>query len=90
MRPFSAALLRFASATGMPPLDYIHALRLEEAKQTLETEDLPIEVVALQIGHQDNGFFGRLFRRKLGMTAAQYRRKWRNLRTLLRRQEWGR
>ena len=31
----------------MPPLDYIHALRLEEAKQILETEDLPIEAVAL-------------------------------------------
>ena len=90
LRPFSAALLRFASATGMPPLDYIHALRLEEAKQILETEDLPIEAVALEIGYQDNGFFGQLFRRKVGMTAAQYRRKWRNLRTLLRRQEWGR
>lgn len=50
MRPFSAALLRFARATGMPPLDYIHALRLEEAKQILETEDLPIEAVALEIG----------------------------------------
>ena len=80
---------RFARATGMSPLDYIHALRLEEAKQILETEDLPIEAVALEIGYQDNGFFGRLFRRKVGMTPAQYRRKWRNLRTLLRRQEWG-
>ena len=81
---------RFARATGMSPLDYIHALRLEEAKQILETEDLPIEAVAPEIGYQDNGFFGQLFRRKVGMTAAQYRRKWRNLRTLLRRQEWGR
>jgi transcriptional regulator GlxA family with amidase domain len=81
---------RFARATGMSPLDYIHALRLEEAKQILETEDLPIEAVALQIGYQDNGFFGGLFRRKVGMTPAQYRRKWRNLRTLLRRQEMGR
>ena len=57
---------RFTKATGMSPLDYVHALRLEEAKQILETEDLPVEAVALEVGYQDNGFFGRLFRRKVG------------------------
>jgi transcriptional regulator GlxA family with amidase domain len=75
---------RFTKATGMPPLDYIHALRLEEAKQVLETEDLPIEAVALEVGYQDNGFFGRLFRRRVGMTPAQYRKKWRDLRVLVK------
>ena len=50
----------------MSPLHYVHALRLEEAKQILETEDLPIEAVALEVGYQDNGFFGRLFRRRVG------------------------
>ena len=78
---------RFSKATGMSPLDYIHALRLEEAKQILETEDLPVEAVALEVGYQDNGFFGRLFRRRVGMTPAQYRRRWGNLHTLLRRSE---
>ena len=57
---------RFVKATGMSPLHYVHALRLEEAKQILETEDLPIEAVALEVGYQDNGFFGRLFRRRVG------------------------
>jgi transcriptional regulator GlxA family with amidase domain len=80
---------RFAKATGMSPLDYIHALRLEEAKQILETEDLPVEAVALEVGYQDNGFFGRLFRRRVGMTPAQYRRRWGNLHTLLTRSEHG-
>jgi transcriptional regulator GlxA family with amidase domain len=76
---------RFTRATGMSPLDYIHALRLEEAKQMLETQDLPVEAVAEEVGYQDNGFFGRLFRRRVGMTPGQYRRKWGNLRTLLAR-----
>jgi transcriptional regulator GlxA family with amidase domain len=74
---------RFAMATGMSPLDYVHALRLEEAKQILETQDLPVEAVALEVGYQDNGFFGRLFRRRVGMTPGQYRRRFGNLRTLL-------
>jgi transcriptional regulator GlxA family with amidase domain len=74
---------RFAKATGMSPLDYIHALRLEEAKQILETQDLPIEAVALEVGYQDNGFFGRMFRQRVGMTPGQYRRRFGNLRALL-------
>jgi transcriptional regulator GlxA family with amidase domain len=76
---------RFTKATGMSALDYIHALRLEEAKQILETQDLPVEAVALEVGYQDNGFFGGLFRRRVGMTPNQYRRRWGSLRTLLQR-----
>ena len=78
---------RFLKATGMSPLDYAHALRLEEAKQILEISDLPVEAVALEVGYQDNGFFGRLFRRRVGMTPAQYRRRWGNLHTLLKRSQ---
>jgi transcriptional regulator GlxA family with amidase domain len=80
---------RFTVATGMSPLDYIHALRLEEAKQILETQDLPVEAVALEVGYQDNGFFGRLFRRRVGMTPGQYRRRFGNLRTLLKTRGGG-
>ncbi|MNM89135.1 Exoenzyme S synthesis regulatory protein ExsA [compost metagenome] len=70
---------RFAQATGMTPLDYIHTLRLEEAKQLLESGDLPVEAIALEIGYQDASFFGRLFRRKVGLTPAQYRRRFGSL-----------
>ncbi len=66
---------RFAQATGLSPLDYVHTLRLEEAKQLLESGDLPVEAVAWEVGYQDAGFFVRLFRRKVGMTPAQYRRR---------------
>lgn len=66
---------RFARATGLTPLDYVHALRLEEAKQMLETGALPVEAVAEEVGYEDPSFFGRLFRRRVGMTPAQYRRR---------------
>lgn len=66
---------RFVQATGMSPLDYVHTLRLEDAKQMLEAGELPIEAIALEVGYQDAGFFGRLFRRKVGLTPAQYRRR---------------
>jgi transcriptional regulator GlxA family with amidase domain len=74
---------RFARATGMSPLEYVHTLRLEEAKQMLETTDLAIEALAVQAGYEDASFFGRLFRRRVGMTPAQYRKRFRALRQAL-------
>lgn len=76
---------RFLVATGMTPLDYIHALRLEEAKQMLETEDTSVEAIALEVGYQDTSFFGRLFRRHVGLTPMQYRRRFAALRHMLGR-----
>ncbi|SRR5690606_21567847 len=74
---------RFARATGMAPLEYVHTVRLEEAKHSLETTDLPVEAIAQAAGYEDGSFFGRLFRRKVGLTPAQYRRRFRSLRKAL-------
>lgn len=75
---------RFTQATGMSPLEYVHTLRLEEAKQMLESGDLPVEAIALEVGYQDASFFGRLFRRKVALTPAQYRRRFQPLAQRLR------
>ena len=74
---------RFKKATGMTPIEYILNLRIEEAKQLLETTTLPIEAVAESVGYQDASFFNLKFQRKVGLTPAQYRRKFRGLRELL-------
>lgn len=74
---------RFQRATGMPPLEYVHTLRIEESKHVLETTDVPVEAVAHEVGYADASFFGRLFRRKVGMTPAQYRRRFGALRKML-------
>ena len=71
---------RFRQATGMPPLEYVHALRLEEAKQMLESGNLSIEAIASEVGYEDAGYFGRLFRRKVNLTPAQYRKRFGSLR----------
>lgn len=44
-------------------MDYVHALRLEEAKQMLETTELSVEAIANEVGFEDASFFGRLFGR---------------------------
>lgn len=74
---------RFKRATGMTPMDYVHTLRLEEAKQILETDDGPVEAVAEQVGYEDASFFRRLFGRRVGMTPARYRRRFGGMRRAL-------
>jgi len=74
---------RFRQATGMPPLEYVHTLRIEEAKQMLESGEAPVEEVAAEVGYEDPGFFSRLFRRKVGLSPSQYRRRFGALRRSL-------
>ena len=75
---------RFREATGMTPLDYVHALRLEEAKQMLETTEDSIEAIANEVGYEDTSFFGRLFRRKVGVAPGEYRLRFGSLRKAAR------
>lgn len=68
---------RFRSATGYTPIDYIQALRIEEAKQMLETTAEATDAVAHAVGYDDPAFFRRLFKRLTGVTPARYRQRFR-------------
>lgn len=74
---------RFQQATGMSPLEYVHGLRLEESKLMLERGDRSIEDVAFEVGYEDAGFFRRLFKRRVGVTPAEYRRRFGSMRRAL-------
>ncbi len=64
---------RFRSATGYAPLDYVQTLRIEEAKQMLETTDQAIDDIAELVGYMEPNSFRRLFKRTTGITPNQYR-----------------
>jgi transcriptional regulator GlxA family with amidase domain len=70
---------RFKAATGYAPIDYVQTLRIEEAKQMLETTAEPTDRIALQVGYEDPTFFRRLFKRRTGVTPARYRQKFKSL-----------
>lgn len=70
---------RFTAATGYSPVEYVQTLRIEEAKQLLETTGEPTDVVAAQVGYEDPAFFRRLFKRRTGVTPARYRQRWQDL-----------
>lgn len=65
---------RFRSATGKTPMDYVQAVRIEEARQILETTDLPVAEVGEEVGYADTASFRRLFKRRTGVSPAEHRR----------------
>jgi transcriptional regulator GlxA family with amidase domain len=68
---------RFRKATGYAPLEYVQWLRVEEAKQMLEAEDVQIDDIAFEVGYSDLASFRRLFRKLSGLTPGEYRRRFR-------------
>ncbi|RZL01591.1 MAG: helix-turn-helix domain-containing protein [Rubrivivax sp.] len=70
---------RFVAATGLTPLQYQQAVRIERGKDLLESDQLPVQEIAAQVGYQDRVAFGRLFKKVTGMTPAAYRQRQRRV-----------
>lgn len=66
---------RFKLATGMPPLEYVQRLRVEEAKRRLERTTTPVDEVSVAVGYENPAFFRRLFKRIAGLSPSAYRRR---------------
>ncbi|PWE33386.1 transcriptional regulator [Maritimibacter sp. 55A14] len=73
---------RFRAATGFAPMEYVQTMRVEEAKHLLETTEMPVDQVAIEVGYEDPNFFRRLFKRRVGVTPARYRQRCSKLRLL--------
>ncbi|MFN6055373.1 MAG: GlxA family transcriptional regulator [Paracoccaceae bacterium] len=69
---------RFRAATGNTPIDYVQHLRIEEAKQMLETTADSIDDLSNLVGYHDTAAFRRTFRKLAGTTPAEYRRRFAN------------
>ncbi|MRR58397.1 MAG: helix-turn-helix domain-containing protein [Deltaproteobacteria bacterium] len=68
---------RFKSATGDTPLVYVQRIRVEAAKQLLESGRRTCDEVAYRVGYEDSGFFRRLFVKYTGLRPSDYQTKFR-------------
>ena len=66
---------RFQSAVTMRPIEYIQAVRIEQAKRLLESGDVTIKSLAEQVGYDDISSFTRLFKRATELTPKEYQDK---------------
>ena len=65
---------RFKLATKQTPNEYIQNERIDTAKNLLLTRSSTVQEIAEQVGLVDGSYFRRLFKRKTGMTAHDFRK----------------
>ena len=66
---------RFQSCIAMRPIEYIQAVRIEQAKRLLESGKVSIKSLAYQVGYNDISSFTRLFKRATELTPKEYQDK---------------
>jgi transcriptional regulator GlxA family with amidase domain len=58
----------------MSPIEYLLALRLQEARRLLTSTELTLSAIALNTGFFDQSHFTKRFRKMTGMTPTQFRK----------------
>lgn len=66
---------RFKEATGETPIGYLQHLRIEAAKHKLESSREQTARIIWSVGYEDASSFRRLFKRIVGCTMEQYRKR---------------
>lgn len=72
-------LRRFTKATGLKPSDYQQRLRITRSRELLEFTCDTVDQVAVASGYEDAGGFRRVFKRVVGLSPVEYRRKFQRL-----------
>ncbi|MCI2068990.1 MAG: AraC family transcriptional regulator [Bacilli bacterium] len=65
----------FKEYTGLTPSEYMIEKRISLAKQLLQTTELSIEDISQEVGYDDKYYFSRLFKKEVGVSVMQYRRR---------------
>jgi two-component system, response regulator YesN len=63
----------FKKEVGTNFLDYVTDLRIQKAKELLRQSNCKIYEIAASVGYQDVHHFGRLFKKKTGVTPKEHR-----------------
>lgn len=71
--PFHFARL-FRDVIGIPPGEFLTALRFERSKQLLLTTDASVTEICFEIGYESLGTFSSRFRQLIGVSPQQFRR----------------
>lgn len=68
-------LRRFIKATGLTPGEYRQRLRVARTRELLEFTGDTVEQIAAAVGYEDAGGLRRTFKRIVGLSPAEYRRR---------------
>ena len=65
----------FKEETGSTFQEYVSAVRIEKAKQLILQGELRLSDIALMVGYEDQSYFTRVFRRVVGCSPSQFRKR---------------
>jgi two-component system response regulator YesN len=68
----------FRKYTNTTVVNFIKQIRLNRAIYLLTYTDAPVKDISEQVGYEDAGYFGRLFRKEMSCSPEAFRRKSRN------------
>ena len=73
-------LSQLKEETGEPPINYLIKLRLEKAREQLEsqTED-SVKTISNSVGYEDVYYFSKLFKKYYGMSPLNYKSNYRKI-----------
>ncbi len=71
----SAFAQYFRAVVGVPPLQHLTRWRMYRARCLLGNSDLALARIAERVGYETDGAFNRAFKRVVGVTPGEYRRR---------------
>ncbi|HUX22380.1 MAG TPA: helix-turn-helix domain-containing protein, partial [Spirochaetia bacterium] len=63
----------FREQIGSSPMDYLSKIRIEHAKELLRRSSQTVYQIASEVGFDDAGYFGKVFKKYTGMRPSAYR-----------------
>ncbi|NMB11288.1 MAG: helix-turn-helix transcriptional regulator [Firmicutes bacterium] len=64
---------RFKQTTGQTLMDYLTDLRIKRAKRLLANGSQKVRDVASAVGYRDEGYFSRVFSKRVGLPPGRFR-----------------
>lgn len=59
----------------MSPQEFLMHVRMDRSRSLLRHTDIPVSAVAKEVGYEDQLAFSKIFKKKFGVSPAQYRKK---------------
>jgi two-component system response regulator YesN len=64
----------FSQKHGFTITEYIQNVRINRAKILLQSTNVPINNIALNVGYIDTNYFSRIFKKQVGLSPQEYRK----------------